>query len=111
MLLSKRAPPHKVSGRLVKTVGNHGKAFQADGSPVFIDGDGVGDGFGSAAFIIEVNESADMPVFQQGIGGIVVHGGIQAHIPYGKRGHMFLQFMESDEEVDRVMPLGAGEPQ
>ena len=43
---------------------------------------------------------AYIPGLEKPVSGQVVHSGIEAHILYGKTGHMFFQLMESNKERD-----------
>ncbi len=60
-----RAAPHEVSAGFVITVWSHAQLFLAERRPILVNGDGVRDGFRTAAFIIQVDESPDISVFQQ----------------------------------------------
>ena len=48
------------------------------------------------------------PAFNDPVSGVIVHSGVQAHIFDGNSRHMFLQFMESNKETDRIMASCAG---
>ena len=93
MVFSIRAAPHLASdvpfGAVIVSVWDHRKPGSADRSAVFINADVVMDCFGMSAFAVE-----------KPVSGQVVHSGIEAHILYGKTGHMFFQLMESNKERD-----------
>ena len=111
MVFPKRAAPHEVTSRPVTTIGDHAQVCLTEGCAVLINGDRVWYRFRASTFIIKVNKSPDLPVFQKPVSGIVVHSRIQADIFCGKRRHVLFQFMEGDKETDGIMPSGAGKAQ
>lgn len=108
MFFTKRAAPHEITGIFVISVWKHGEPCIAQGSAVFVNPDGVRDGLRPAAFVVEVNESADFTCFQEFIDRIFVHGGVKAHIFDRDVRHMLFQFMESHKEDYGIMAFGAG---
>lgn len=46
-----------------------------------------------------------VPVFEEPVGRVIVHCGVQIHVFNGNCRHMFFQFMESSKEADRIMRL------
>ena len=104
MVFSIRAAPHLASdvpfGAVIVSVWDHRKPGSADRSAVFINADVIMDCFGMSAFAVEVNQGAYIPGLEKPVSGQVVHSGIEAHILYGKTGHMFFQLMESNKERD-----------
>lgn len=106
-----RAAPDEVPTGFVITVWSHAQFFLTERSSVFVNGDGVRDGFRPPAFIIQVDKSPDLFSFQQTVSRVIIHGGVQAHVFNGNSRHMFFQFMESDKEADRIMLPCAGEAQ
>lgn len=111
MVFAVRTPPHETSPGCIISIRGHALAGRTDRHAVFIDCDVIVYCLWMAAFVIEVNESADFSVFEQPVGGQIVHGGVKAHVLYGKARHMFFQFVEGSEEIDRVMAPGAGKAQ
>ncbi len=111
MVFSKRTPPHEVAAGLVIAVGGHVQFFLAEGRPILVNGYRVRDYLGPPAFIVEVDKCPDLPVFQEAVSGVVVHGGVEAYVLGRECGHMLFQFMESNEETDGIMPLCACEAQ
>ncbi len=83
---------------------DHPQASHAQGSTVFVNGDGARDGVRSAAVVIEVDERPDPPFPAEAIGGIVVMCGIQAEIPDGDVRVDGLKFAKADDSADAVMP-------
>lgn len=111
MSFPKRAPPDEVAAGMVRTVRDHTEPAAAQGRAIFVDLNGIRDGFWAAALIVKVNKGPYLPVFEELISRHVVHGGVKAHVLDGKGGHMLFQFMESDNETYGIMPLSTGEPQ
>ena len=60
---------------------NHTETGHAQGSAVFINGDGVRDGIRAAPVTVEVDEWSDHPFPTEAISGIVVMCNVQADIP------------------------------
>lgn len=108
MLFSKRAPPHKVAFCFVVAIGNHASSLLTDGRAVFVDFDGIRNRFRTSTFAVEINEGDDVPVFEQCVGGEVVHGRIKAHVFNGESGHMLLQFMEGNQSIHGIVAFGTG---
>ncbi len=105
------AAPDEVPAGFIITVWCHAQLFLAERRPVFVNGDGVRDGFRTAAFIIQVDKSPDISVFEQAVSGVIIHSGVKADVFNRKAGHMLFQFMEGHEEADGVMPPCAGKAQ
>lgn len=103
MLFPKGTAPHEVSAGFVITVGEHTQFFLTEGRPVLINGYRVWYRLRASAFIVKVDKSLDLPVFQETVSRIVVHGGIKADIFCGNRGHMLFQFMEGNQEADGIV--------
>ncbi len=76
--------PHEVTSGLIIAVGNHAQLLLAEWRTVLINSDCIRYRFRPSAFIVKVNKSPDLPVFQETVSGIVVHGGIKADIFCGK---------------------------
>ena len=49
--------------------------------------------FGRPHFSVEVDESLDTIAFKDAIGGIIIHGGVQAYVFNKDCRHMFFQFI------------------
>ena len=111
MFFPERTPPHETAAGSVIAVGNHAHPLLADGCPVLVNDYGIRDRLRPSAFIVQVDKSPGIPVFQEAVSRVIVHGRVEAHILNGKCRHMSFQFMEGDEKADRIMPLSAGEPQ
>ena len=108
MFFPKRTPPHKVATGFVIAIGDHALPLLADRSPVLVNGYGIRNRLGPPAFIVQVDKGPDVPAFQEAVSRVIVHDGVEAQILDRKGGHMFFQFMESDEKADRIMSLSAG---
>ena len=52
-----------------------------------------------------------MLFLEDAVGGVIVHGGVQAHVLDGNSRHMLFQFMKRDQEADGIMAFCAGEAQ
>lgn len=88
---------------------DHTETGHAQGSAVFVDGDGIRDGLGPAAVTIQVDEGAYLPFLAEGIGGIVVIGRIQAEVTDRDiriDGH---KFAEGNDSAYAVMSPGIEE--
>ena len=108
MIFSVGAPPHQASPGFVKTVRDHTFTSGTDRRSIFIDSNVIVDCFRMAAPIIEVNKCPYFSFPEQGVSRQVVHGGIEAHILYGKGRHVFFQLMKSNKETNGVMTSGTG---
>ena len=108
MLFSKRASPHKVAFGFVVAIWNHASPLLADRSAVFVDFDGIRNRFRTSAIAVKINEGADVPGFEQCVGGKVVHGRIKAYVFNGESGHMLLQFMEGNQSIHGIVAFGTG---
>ena len=114
-----RAGPHFATGKgtapfacmLLFTVPpvDHTETSHAQGSAVFVNGDGIRDGLRPAAVIIQVNERAYLPFLAKGIGGIVVICGIQADVTDRDIRVKCPEFAEGDDGGDAVVPPGIDE--
>ncbi len=80
MVFSKRTPPHEVAAGLVIAVGNHTQFFLTERRPILINGYCVRDCLRPSAFIVKVDKCPDLPVFQEAVSRVVVHGGVKAHV-------------------------------
>lgn len=89
--------------------GDHTEPGHAQGSAVFIDGDGAGDGIRAAAVGIKVNKRPDLPFLAESISGIVVMGGVQADVPDRDIRVNGPKFPEGDDGADAVVPSGIQE--
>lgn len=105
----KRTPPF--TGMLLLTIApvDHAEPGHAQRGAVFVNGDGIGNGAGPAAVIVEVNERPDIPILAKPIGGIVVMCGVQAEIAYSDIRIDGLKFTEGDDGADTVVPPGVKE--
>ena len=108
MVFPERAPPHEVAAGLVIAVWDHAFLLLTDGGSVPVNGYGIRNRLRSPALIVQVDKRPDVPAFQETVSRVIVHGGVEADIFDGKSGHMFFQFMESNEKADRIMSLSAG---
>ena len=99
------------AGMLLFTVApvDHTAAGHAQGSAVFVNGDGIRDGFRPAAVTIQVNEGTNLPFPAEAIGGIVVIGGIQAEVTDRDIRVDGLEFAQGDNGRDTVVPPGIDE--
>ena len=99
------------AGMLLFTVPpvDHTEPGHAQGSAVFIDGDGVRDGIRAAAVGIKVNKRPDLPFLAEPISGIVVMGGVQADVPDRDIRVDGPEFPEGDDGADAVVPSGIQE--
>lgn len=109
MVFAKTAAPHKTASGFIVAIGEHFISFLADRCPIFIDFDGVRDGFRSSAFAVKVNESTDFSVLEKRISRKVIHSRVKAHIFYREQWHMRFQLMKGDQCTDGIMASGAGE--
>ena len=105
----KRAAP--LTGVLLFTVSpvDHTETSHAQGSAVFVNGDGIRDGFRPAAFMVQVNKGPDFPFPAKTVGGIVVIGRIQADVTDRDIWVDGFKFAEGDNGGDTVMPPGIHE--
>lgn len=99
------------TGMLLFTVPpvDHTVTGHTQGSTIFINGDGLGDGFGPAAVHIKVNKRTDIPFLAEPVGSIVVMGGVQAEVPDRDIRVEGLKFTQGDDGADTVMPPGIKE--
>lgn len=111
VVFAKRAPPHEIAAGFVIAVGDHAEFFLAEGCPIPVDRYRIRDRLRPPAFIVEVNERPDPAVFQEPVGWVVVHGGVEAYVHGKECRHMFFQLMESNKEADGIMAFGTGEAQ
>lgn len=105
MVFPERTPPHEIAAGLVIDVRKHAEPLLADRRPVFFNRYCIWDCLGPPAFIVQVDKRPDLPIFQEAVSWIVVHGGIEAYVLDRKGGHMFFQFMEGNEEADKSCRL------
>ena len=85
---------------------NHAETGHAQGSAVFVNGDGIRYGFGSAAVRVEVNEGADIPFLAETVGGIVIMCRVQADVPDGDIRIDAFKFAQGNDSADAVMSSG-----
>lgn len=76
MIFPKRAPPHEVAAGFVISVWDHTESLLTDGCSVPVNGYRIRDRLRPPAFIVKVNKRPDLPVFQEAVGWMVVHGGV-----------------------------------
>ena len=86
---------------------DHTETCHAQRRAVFVNRDGIGDGFRPATVIIQVNKGADLPFLAKTIGGIVVIGRIQTEVTDRDIRVDGLKFPEGNDSADTVVPSGS----
>lgn len=91
---------------------DHTETGHAQGSTVFVNGDGIGDRIRPSAVGVEVDKRADSPFPAKPIGGIVAISGIQTEVTnrdIGVEGFDGCKFAQRDNSGDAVVPPGVYE--
>jgi len=94
---------------LTVTPVDHAEPGRAQQSAIFVNGNGIWNGFWSAAVHVKVDKRADVPFLAKLVSGIVVMGGIQTDVPDGDIWVDRLKFAQGDDGADAVVPPGVEE--